>query len=209
MKSIPAHISSIIFDLGGVILNLDQQKSVQAFARLAGLSEEQVIDRFTEATWLKDFEKGLIGAAEFRQAVRQALHITASDSQIDAAWNAMLLDLPLPRLQLLAGLRPHYTTLVLSNTNEIHLTAFEPIVARTTGGRPLDAFFDAVYYSHLLGMRKPDAEIYDYVLSQHQLLASDTLFIDDMAANIAGAQKVGLQTYQLTNPDRLSNLFAK
>ena len=209
MKSIPAHISSIIFDLGGVIVNLDQQRSVQAFARLAGLSEEQVIDRFTEATWLKDFEKGLIGAAEFRQAVRQALHIEASDSQIDAAWNAMLLDLPMPRLQLLAGLRPHYTTLVLSNTNEIHLAAFEPIVARTTGGRPLDAFFDAVYYSHLLGMRKPDAEIYEYVLSQHQLPASDTLFIDDMAANIAGAQKVGLQTYQLTNPDRLSNLFTK
>jgi len=209
LKSILNNLSAIIFDLGGVVLNLQPQLTVNAFSKHAGLSSTEVYARFLSNDCFFAFEKGEIDATTFRIEVRKILQTNISDEQIDESWNAMLLDLPLPRLHMLAALRDNYQTFILSNTNAIHINAFNKIVAETTNGNKIDQFFGKVFYSHNIGMRKPDAEIYDYVIEANNLMPEQTLFIDDMLPNILGAQSVGLKTLHLTNQDDLTEIFSK
>ena len=208
LKSALHHISTIIFDLGGVILDLDMPKSLGLFARYSGVGTDTIMKGFTRAAWPRAFEKGEIAAADFRAEVRKSLNAGLSDDQIDAAWNAMLGELPLARLELLAKLRPQYQLLVLSNTNAIHVAAFDKIVAKVTGGNKIDDYVDKVYYSHELGMRKPEAGIYQRVIRENSLQPEATLFIDDMKENITSAADLGLQTIHLTNQDDLFEIFS-
>lgn len=201
-------ISTIIFDLGGVVLDLDQDKTANTFADYTGLSKEEVYTIFLSSPWAPEFERGKISAIDFRAEVRAALNADLTDNQIDSAWNAMLGDLPQKRIELLGSLRTKYQTLVLSNTNEIHIQAFDKIVAYATNGNTIDHYFDRVHYSHHLGMRKPDSEIYSRVIDIHELKPSETLFIDDMEPNIIGAQAVGLRALHLTDQDYLFELFS-
>jgi epoxide hydrolase-like predicted phosphatase len=208
LKSVLNNISTIIFDLGGVVLNLNPQLSIQSFSQLSGLSEEVIFQKFLEGKWAKEFERGEIDTVTFRNEVRRSLRLEVTDESIDESWNAMLLNLPISRLQMLSSLRDNYTTLILSNTNEIHIKAFNEIVAKTTEGDSINSYFDKVYYSHQLGMRKPDNEIYNKVLSLNNLNPEEALFIDDMESNIAGAKSVGLKTVHLTDQDYLEELFS-
>ncbi len=208
MKSVLAHISTIIFDLGGVILDLEPQKSLALFARYAGLPEAAVMEAFIKASWPEAFEKGELDSAAFRDRVRHSLQANLTDARIDEAWNAILGDLPLARLALVAGLRPTYRTMVLSNTNAIHVAAFHTKVQEVTGGHGVHHYFDKVYYSHEVGMRKPDKEIYEWVIRTNNLQPASTLFIDDLAENIVSARAVGLRTVHLTNQNDLFDLFS-
>ena len=160
LKSVLANLSTIIFDLGGVILNLDVKLSVKAFAALSGLEEKEIYSRFLEEEWSYAFEKGEIDAPMFRNEVRRSLKVNLLDEQIDKAWNAMLIDLPVSSLQLVASLKNKYQLYVLSNTNAIHLEVFNKMVAVNTNGGSIMDFFDKVYYSCEIGMRKPDEEIF-------------------------------------------------
>ena len=207
LKSILDGISTIIFDLGGVVLDLDQDKTASTFAKATGLTIEEVYDIFLGSPWAPAFECGKIPASAFRDEVRKALGQQLSDAMIDEAWNAMLGNLPQERIELLGSLRSKYQTLVLSNTNEIHIEAFNKIVAYATNGNSIDQYFDRVHYSHHLGMRKPNPDIYQKVIALHELNPDKTLFIDDMEPNIVGANNVGLKTLHLTNQDYLFELF--
>ncbi len=113
LKSVLANLSTIIFDLGGVILNLDVKLSVKAFAKLSGLEEKEIYSRFLEEEWSYAFEKGEIDAPMFRNEVRKSLKVNLLDEQIDKAWNAMLIDLPVSSLQLVASLKHKYQLYVL------------------------------------------------------------------------------------------------
>jgi len=208
LKSALENITTIIFDLGGVVLNIDPQRAVKAFSEYSHLTKEQVLSRFVNSNWSYAFEKGEINANTFRNEIRKNLGIEISDIKIDKAWSAMLLDLPISRLQMLAGLRGAYQTFVLSNTNAIHFDEFENIVYNTTNGGKIEQFFDKVYFSHQLGLRKPEKAIYEHVLKQNNLLPEETLFIDDMEKNILGAKTVGLKTIHLTDQEYLTELFS-
>ena len=120
LKSLLTNISTIIFDLGGVVLNLNPQLSIKAFAEKSNLTEDEVLSRFVKNDWSYAFERGEITSAEFRDEIRKNLEINIADDEIDRAWSAMLLDLPLSRLKLLAGLRKDYQTFILSNTNSVY-----------------------------------------------------------------------------------------
>ncbi|MEN8248807.1 MAG: HAD family phosphatase [Bacteroidota bacterium] len=202
------NISAIIFDLGGVVIDLDVDKSLALFSQYTGLSNKEIYNKFLEDGWTFAFEKGEITAAEFRNRVRLSLGQSISDRKIDDSWNAMIRELPLERLELLGNLQDRFKTIVLSNTNDIHIELFDSVVADVTGGSTIDQYFHKIYYSHKVGMRKPDAEIYEYVVNNNDLDPSSTLFIDDMKANIEGAQTVGLQTLHLTDQNYLFELFA-
>ena len=208
LKSVLANLSTIIFDLGGVMLNLDTKLSVKAFAELSGLEEKEIYARFLEEDWSFAFEKGEIDASTFRNELRRSLQVDLIDEQIDRAWNAMLLDLPSSRLQMVARLKDNYQLFVLSNTNAIHVEVFNEIVAATTNGGSIMDYFDKVYYSCELGMRKPDTEIFTYVIDTNNLKPQETLFIDDMENNIIAAQSVGLRTVHLSDQDYLTELFS-
>ena len=162
--------------------------------------------------WEKDtkkvLEKGEIDANTFRNLVRDSLNIDLTDIQIDKAWDAMLLELPYSRLKMLGNLRPQYQTLVLSNTNEIHVKTFDRIVGAVSEGKLIADFFDKVYYSNEMGMRKPDPEIYSFVIEENNLEPSKTLFIDDMEQNIQGANSLGIKTLHLTDQEYLNVLFS-
>ncbi|MCU0422640.1 MAG: HAD family phosphatase [Bacteroidia bacterium] len=189
-------ISTIIFDLGGVILNLDQDKTIRAFSRL-GIDLEAVQ---LQTDVLHLFEKGKINADTFRQQIKNILKGEITNQQIDDAWNAMLLDLPNERLQMLAELRKNATVILLSNTNSIHIDAFNNYFNQTYPDLNWTSFFDKVYYSYEIGLRKPDAEIYSYVLNQMNLKAENVVFIDDSKLNLKGANTVGITTIWAENP---------
>lgn len=206
MKLLPKNLEAIIFDLGGVVLNLNPQKTIESFAQLTGHPVEKVI-KASNHELFKQFEKGLIDSSTFRRGLNQLLGTTLSDEALDNAWNAMLLDLPKDRLQLLGGLSNRFKTFVLSNTNEIHVTAFEETVRQVAEGNPIDAYFYKVYYSNKVGMRKPDAEIFELVMHENSLHPSKTLFIDDTLEHIESAKQLGLHTWHLTDQEELFAVF--
>ncbi len=198
---------NIIFDLGGVLLNLDVSKTHEAFSKLSGIKTVEIYNMLAESSLFLDYEKGLLSDSDFRNEVSRALSIHCSDEIFDNAWNAMLGDLPKPRINLLYALKKEYPVFLLSNTNNIHLTNFSEKAKKINNGSPLDDCFTKAYYSHLLKMRKPDAEIFEHVLSQHNLDPQQTIFLDDNLFNLEGANKLGIKTFHVQHPDMIFTLF--
>lgn len=194
---------NLIFDLGGVLINLSPQRTYEAFSKLSGKAMEE-IERMAKGE--KEFlyyEMGQMTDADFRSFLRARLSVQANDQEIDKAWNAMLLDLPAQRLDTLQRLKNNYRTFVLSNTNSIHVKAFTKTVEEVSGGKNLSDFVHRVYYSHDMGLRKPDQIIYDQLIHENSLTPSQTLFLDDTVHNLDGASLAGLQTFHVTNADEL------
>lgn len=157
-------IKNIIFDLGGVLLNLDIRKTQNAFIEL-GMVEFKAHYTHAKQSGLFDlFDCGKITANEFRAELKKHLPLSVTDKQIDFAWNAMLLDLPLIRLELLQNLSKKYRLFLLSNTNEIHVHAFSSYLKKITGKSNFSSYFENWYYSCNIGMRKPNADIFEYAL---------------------------------------------
>nr|MBP9688981.1 HAD family phosphatase [Bacteroidia bacterium] len=189
-------ITTIIFDLGGVILNLDQDRTLRAFKRL-GADLDLMND---VSTVFKVFETGRISADDFRNAIITHLKGNVTAAQVDDAWNAMLLDLPVERLTMLENLRKKYRVFLLSNTNSIHIDAFNLYLKQHHPNLNWFGLFDKVYYSYQIGLRKPDTNIYEFVLNENNLKPHECLFIDDMKANLNGANNIGLHTILAKNP---------
>jgi putative hydrolase of the HAD superfamily len=122
------------------------------------------------------------------------------------AWNAILLDFRVESLAVLEQLKTRYTIFLLSNTNSIHLTAFNQILLKQTGKSSLDGYFIKSYYSHLINKRKPYVATYDWVLQDAQIVAEETLFIDDSINNIKGAMEAGIQTHCLLPHETIQQL---
>lgn len=188
---------NIIFDFGGVILNLDYNLTIKAFKDLGVTDFEASYSQLNQTDIFDALERGEITPEEFRSSIRKALKTDISDVQIDHAWNAMLLDLPAERLQLLQQLGSDKRLALLSNTNAIHADFFEAEMKKQHGIANLDPFFEKVYYSFDVGMRKPETRIFELVLKERDFKAEETLFIDDSPQHIEGAKQVGLSTYHL------------
>ena len=188
---------NIIFDLGGVILNIDYQRAVNAFQKLGHKDFDASYSQLVQTHFFDRYERGEITSAEFRDGLREGFDIQISDTEIDAAWNAMLLDLPQERLTLLQKLGATKRLTLLSNTNEIHIKEFSRSLKEEHGISDLSVYFEKLHYSYEVGMRKPEARIFEYVLNHHGFKTEETLFIDDSVQHIEGAKKVGLNAYLL------------
>ena len=204
---IDERIKNIIFDLGGVILNLSVDSTLRKFAEISGHPIDKVIEIYHARPEFLDYEKGEITNDEFRRNLKEIFGITKLDSELDEFWNAMLGDIPGERIDLLRELRSKYKTYLLSNTNAIHLDYFSGMVKKAHGIESLDPLFHKTYYSHLMKMRKPDPAIYEFVLKENGLKADETIFLDDNEANLKGAASVGIQTFHVTHPDLIFSLF--
>jgi glucose-1-phosphatase len=201
-------IKNLIFDLGGVILDLAVPKTLAGFSRLSGLSPEEVTDRFRSSAGFLAFERGEMTENEFRNFVRDLYAIDVPDETLDECWNAMLLSIPQEKLALLKQLKTSHQTFLLSNTNTIHLDFInQTVIPGMSGVKTLDDYFHKTYYSHLMGKRKPEPEIFIQVLNENGLSAGETLFLDDNAENIEGARAVGLQTAYVDTPDFILRYF--
>lgn len=201
-----SEIKNIIFDLGGVIINLDIPKTIMEFNKLSSKPFESVYTQLQQSPLFDQFDKGEITETDFIEQLKSHLKPQVSSTQILDAWNAMLLDFPIHRLQLLNNLKTKYRLFLLSNTNESHINRFEADLQKQHGYKNLEPFFEKVYYSCRIGMRKPDAEIFDFVLQQHNLVANQTLFIDDSPQHVEGALKTGIRAYLLEKHKDISTL---
>jgi glucose-1-phosphatase len=201
-------IKNLIFDLGGVILDLSVERTLQSFADISGLPKERVKELFISSREFLDYEKGEIEDEEFRSFVRELYSVQADDDALDASWNAMLLGIPQQKLDLLLSLKEKFNVYLLSNTNNIHLNYInEKIMTPFFGEASLDRYFHKAYYSHRMKKRKPDANIYEQVLDENNLKPHETLFLDDNADNIAGANALGIRTVHVVTPDHIIAYF--
>lgn len=183
-------IKNIIFDLGGVILNIDPQLTFDALKKLGMNGSFQ--DEKDAMKYFFDLEKGHSTPVAFRGFIRKMIGDEIDDQDIDAAWTAMLLDIPADRIRYIEGLRKDYRVFLLSNTNEIHRLKFHRIFEESFG-YSFDQLFERNHYSHEMGLRKPDPEIFKVVLNENNLISSETLFIDDIQENVQAAESVGMR----------------
>lgn len=190
---------TIIFDLGGVILNIDYNLTTMAFSKLGLNDFSRLFSQANQSNLFDDLEKGKIEQREFVSAIQDLAGKHISENDIVSAWNAMLLDLPEERIKLLDTLKSKYRIFLLSNTNVIHKTAYCYYLEKTFGLKDFSHIFEKQYLSFEVGMRKPDAEIFEYVINQNELKREKTLFIDDSVQHIHGAQKAGIDAFHLTN----------
>jgi len=188
---------NIIFDLGGVLLNIDYHKTIDAFVDL-GISKEALEYSQKEQTKIFDeLETGKMNPEDFRDALRPLSYLGLSNDEIDTAWNAMLLDMPKERIDLLKSLKGKYNLYLLSNTNLIHYNAYSKNLIAEHGFESLESLFEKSYFSHEIGQRKPHEETFNWVCNDAGINASETLFIDDSEQHIEGAKKIGLRTHWL------------
>jgi epoxide hydrolase-like predicted phosphatase len=188
---------NIIFDLGGVILNIDYSVLIRSFAALGIENFEEHFSKAQQEKFFDLYEKGLITSEEFCERLKKHCKPGVTNKDIEDAWNSMLLDLPQKRMDLLLRLRKEYRTFLLSNTNDIHMHWIYNYLSETFGIKDFNGCFEKVYLSYKLHMRKPDAEIFEFVLKENNLKPEETFFIDDSPQHLEGAKKLGIQTYWL------------
>jgi putative hydrolase of the HAD superfamily len=204
------NIKNIIFDYGNVIFTLDFLKSKQAWLDLGIDNADTFYSHQAQDKIFTSFERGDVSAEEFREYIRKLINNPAlTDAQIDHAWNSLLVGIPAGNHELLLSLKPKYRTFLLSNINEIHYDYIMNYLKTDFGFDGNDHLFEKTYYSHHTGKRKPEAEIFEQVLTENNLDPAETLFIDDSPQHIATAKKLGINTYLMTAPDSIQALFKR
>lgn len=174
---------------------------------MSGKLEKEIMT-ISEAPLFKHYEKGEIGSSEFRDGIRALFSANFDNQSINTAWNAMIGDTPLHRLEWLSSLKDRYRIFILSNTNHIHVDFFHGYLYNHHGVRDFSQHVEKVYYSQLMGMRKPDREIFDYVVKENELEPKQTLFLDDNTSNTDGAKESGIQTILVDHPENVPQLLA-
>lgn len=201
-------IKNIIFDLGDVILQIDFQKKYQAFARLGVLNFAEIVGKASQIDLITQYETGQITTDKFRYELKVLLNIPhITDQAFDEAWNAVIIKLPKENLDFVQTLRNKYKVFLFSNTNELHVQIIHKICKRDTGYDNFESFFDYPYYSHQLGMRKPNVAAFQAIIKDQNLQANETLFVDDIEKNVLAAKEAGLQILHLTPDKNLLKLF--
>ena len=191
---------NIIFDLGGILLNIHPERTFAAFAAL-GVEESMLTETHSLANKVMlAFEKGEISPDELVDYIAGLLPLEVRDMPHDAlrahifdAWCALIGELPLYKWQRLEQLRERgYNIFLLSNTNAIHWAAISRNIS-ALDGRDVEGYFDGIYLSYEMHLCKPDEEIFRRVLADAGLQASETMFIDDSPANCEAAERVGIE----------------
>lgn len=200
-------IKTIILDLGGVVVELDPESTIREFTALGfhGLGKRDLIT--SRYPFIEAFETGKIDTGMFLKNIREIIRGDVGRDEIAHAWNRMVLDLQEFNLELIKQLGRHYRVHLLSNTNALHIGSFNERLMARHGLKDLREIFERVYFSFELGMRKPDREIFEYVLQDCGALPAETLYIDDSPEHIVSARKLGINTYHLQAPEKLADVL--
>lgn len=188
-------IKTIIFDLGGVLIDLDFKDSLEAFTKAGFKDIEKRVCQFSRDGNFSNYEIGTISTEKFRDFIRSELSQPATDQEIDDMWNKILIDIPHEKLDLILELRKKYTVYLLSNTNELHwiYTCDHMFNYR---GLTANDYFDKIFLSFKMHISKPQPEIFEEMIKDTNLVPDEALFIDDSEANCRTAEKFGIHTYQ-------------
>src|SRR5690349_8680364 len=199
------NIKNIIFDLGGIFLNIDFSKTEKAFSEL-GVEFNNFYSQHHASDLFELLETGKISPEEFHDAFVEETGLNLSYEQLERAWTALLLGFPVERIHWLQEMGKRYKIFLFSNTNKIHYDVFTEIFREQTGFEDFNKLFVKAYYSHEIGLRKPYPESYLYILNEQNLKPEETLFVDDTIKNIEGAKQVGLKTVHLVPPKTVLDL---
>ena len=196
-------INTIIFDFGDIFVNLEKETSINEFKKLGldGPNEELLA--------MNDlFERGKITELQFIESFQK--YIPEADMlDIRKAWNSVIGEFPLYRLEFLQMLSTKYRLFLLTNTDAIHISRFEHMVGISFFSDFYQCF-EKVYYSFEMGMRKPEPEIFNYILKKHDLSPKRTLFVDDKKENTDAAAALGIQVWNLNvGQEDVVDLFEK
>jgi len=200
-------INAIIFDLGGVLLDINYQLTIEAFNNLGCSDFESIYTQQKQSQLFDDFETGKVSSETFRKSLQKQMQFSISNVEFDNAWNKLLLQLPEKRIELLEKLNKKFSLFLLSNTNEIHIKAFKKIISSSIGYERFENCFKKVYFSSQIGNRKPNASCFEMVLSENKLSAAKTLFIDDSIQHVEGAYKIGIKTLLIESGEELVSIF--
>lgn len=203
-----SRIKTIIFDLGGVLYDLDRIKCIKALVEIGVTNAGDLLTDYKQSGIFRQIEEGEITDAEFYNEIRQMAKRDVSDFDIKSAWNAFLVEIPIYKLELLAKLKAKYQIFMLSNTNSIH---FEDAIPKEfeKSGLSINDYFDRLYLSYEMKTSKPHREIFEKLISDSGIIASEALFIDDSPANIEIANKLGFKTYLARPFEDFSALFTE
>ena len=200
-------IKNIIFDLGGVILDIDENIVYKELEKLGiNVSELAHSKEFIEL--ISKFDTGIYTAPTFRKKAKALLGLEKmTDQKFDSIWNAMLLDIPRERIEAIEQVKKHYKIFLMSNTNEIHYDLYVRDLQLRFGYKEFDALFDKSYFSFDIHLEKPDPRFFELILDHEGLVPEETLFIDDTEGNINSAKSLGIKTYHIKREELVRNLF--
>ena len=201
-------IRNIVFDLGAVLIDIDFDLAKKAFEKIGISNFDQHYTQVSASGLFDALEKGNCSPQEFYQAIQQIGNPSTHKIEIQQAWNSILLDFRKESMEYVATLKSSYRLFLLSNTNAIHMEEINRRSATQLGVNNLDDFFEKAYYSFAVGMRKPQEEIFEYVIKDAAILPQETIFIDDAQPNIHTAIKMGFQTHLLLKGEKVEQVLA-
>jgi putative hydrolase of the HAD superfamily len=193
-------IKNLVFDLGGVIINLDFSKTYNAFAQLLEKTVEETVNTFEKEHIFKLYETGKLSYPGFLDSIRSFGSPSLREKDIVNAWNALLLDIPRERIELLQRLRRKYKVFLLSNTNFTHIEKVNEILFASSGVKDLKDLFDITYLSYEIELAKPHKDIYEFVQRDAKLNPAETVFLDDTEVNLMVPEASGWKTIHVREP---------
>lgn len=193
----PDEVEAIILDFGGVLYNIDYDAPARAFEALGMQNFKEIYSQAAQTDLFDRLEVGSISNDDFLKALQQYTPDGTTIEEVLHAWNVILLDIPKYRIDFVHRLKSRYRMFLLSNTNAIHVEAFERDIDETMGLDYFRSAFEQIHYSNVLGKKKPYPETYLHVCALHGLDPAKTLFIDDSVQHVRGALKAGLFSYHL------------
>jgi putative hydrolase of the HAD superfamily len=202
-----AKIKNIIFDLGGVVLDIDETIVYKELEKL-GISTSELAHSKEFIEIMSKFDTGIYTAPTFRKKIKALIgQEKMTDQKFDSIWNAMLLDIPRERVEAIEKIKKHYKIFLMSNTNEIHYDLYVRDLQLRFGYREFDELFNKSYFSFAEHLEKPDPRFFELILDHEGLLPEESLFIDDSKKNIEAAQALGIHTYNIRRDELVRNLF--
>ncbi len=199
-------IKNIIFDFGGVIINIDHERVENAFRKLGVDDFDRLFSQASQSELFQRLEVGAINEGEFRAEIRKMTGLKVNDDTLDHTWNQIIGDYPPHRVKLLKNIRKNYKLFLLSNTNSIHYRYYISLFEKLFGF-PFADLFDGTYWSFKIGKRKPDPDPYLYLLEREKITPGETLFVDDSIQNIDAARKLNILAYHLNDQHDVAALF--
>lgn len=199
-------VKALLFDLGGVIVDLDYKKTAYDFENIGLKNAEKAYSQFNQTDLFNLFEIGHISSEEFLAEIQNEITNQVSLSEITKAWNSMIIGFQHSKLEKIKKLSEQVPCYLLSNTNEIHLSYIEQLL-QEMGFKHFLNIFESCYFSHQIGKRKPHKETFEWVLNQMNYDAQDVLFIEDSPQHIEGAKSAKLNTFYFKKDSSLSDIY--
>jgi glucose-1-phosphatase len=199
-------LKNIIFDLGAVLIDIDYKKTEKAFKQLGYYNFEEMYSQFTANEIFEKLETGKISNEDFYSTMISLNRNEVSPQQVKDAWNAILLGWRKNSVAFLKTVSKKYHIFLLSNTNAIHQEYFFKSLKQEIGLSNFNSFFTKAYYSHEINLRKPNADIFEFIAKDANILPDETLFIDDSHNNIKTARGLGFKTHLLLPTERIEHL---